>query len=97
VGAYVASLTDLRFGAARLDGVGCWPTPDFVELGVEHVGTAHTEAELGALMREARLAVPGQGELDLGIARSLSGKSNSSTPGTTTPGQLAAPPQTRQP
>jgi hypothetical protein len=37
---------------------------------VEHVGTARTEAELGVLMREARarLAVPGQGELDLGIA-----------------------------
>ncbi|WP_460624476.1 IS1634 family transposase [Kineosporia babensis] len=37
---------------------------------VAHVGSAHTEAELGLLMRQAQelLDDPGQGELDLGIA-----------------------------
>jgi Transposase DDE domain len=36
---------------------------------IAHVGSAHTEAELGLLMERARelLAVPGQGELDLGV------------------------------
>ncbi|GAB3350722.1 IS1634-like element ISMsm6 family transposase [Modestobacter lapidis] len=36
---------------------------------VAHVGSAHTEAELGLLMERARelLADPGQGELDLGV------------------------------
>ncbi|GAB3849226.1 hypothetical protein GCM10029963_33300 [Micromonospora andamanensis] len=34
-----------------------------------HVGSAHTEAELGLLVSRARelLAGPGQGEFDLGI------------------------------
>ncbi|MFV2013621.1 MULTISPECIES: hypothetical protein [unclassified Micromonospora] len=37
---------------------------------VAHVGSAHTEAELGLLVERARelLADPGQGELDLGVA-----------------------------
>jgi hypothetical protein len=36
---------------------------------VAHVGSAHSEAELGLLMERARelLADPGQGELDLGV------------------------------
>ena len=37
---------------------------------VAHVGSAHTEAELGLLMRQAQelLEDPGQGEFDLGLA-----------------------------
>lgn len=36
---------------------------------VKHVGSAHTEAELGLLMEQARgfLDDPGQGQFDLGI------------------------------
>ncbi|WP_230582423.1 hypothetical protein [Salinispora tropica] len=36
---------------------------------VAHLGSAHTEAELGLLISQARelLADPGQGELELGI------------------------------
>jgi Transposase DDE domain len=39
---------------------------------VAHIGSAHTEAELGLLLEQARavLAVPGQGLLDLGVEAS---------------------------
>jgi len=37
-----------------------------VVVGVEHVGSAHTDAELALLLRAAReRLLPGQGELDL--------------------------------
>lgn len=43
---------------------------------VAHVGSAHTEAELGLLVARARelLEDPGQGEFDLGLEPSAPGR-----------------------